>query len=92
MTIDNPMAFPRPSTDHGSWGRPGQDGMTLRDYFAGQALDEVYRSVCAEWDDPALRMSKPPGETAASWIPTTVANVSYAIADAMLAARQEPTS
>ena len=36
----NPLAFPRPSSEPGSSypGSLGQLGMTLRDWFAGQAL------------------------------------------------------
>ncbi len=33
MSIENPPAFPMGDPTHG-----GYDGMTLRDYFAGQAL------------------------------------------------------
>ena len=32
---ENPPAFPRDDT---TWGMYGERGMTLRDYFAGQAL------------------------------------------------------
>lgn len=86
---ENPNAFPFPA----EYGHPAAcGGMTLRDWFAGQALPEVFRSVTAEWDDPLLRLSKPQGATAATWIPTTVANVCYQIADAMLLARTERTS
>ena len=35
---DGGPAFPRSSADHGSYGHSEQDGMTLRDWFAGQAL------------------------------------------------------
>jgi hypothetical protein len=57
-----------------------QDGMTLRDYFAAAALPSVM-VLCAR--DTML-----PGET----IEEAFARKSLAIADAMLAARQEPTS
>ncbi len=41
MKPDNPPAFPRPNTvaDANAIGfKPGVPGMTLRDWFAGQAL------------------------------------------------------
>ena len=78
MKFDNPMAFPRPSTDHGSYGSLGQDGMTLRDYFAAAALPSVM-VLCAR--DTML-----PGET----MEQAFARKSLAVADAMLAARHEP--
>ena len=65
---DNPSAFPRDS--HG-----GGSGMTLRDYFAGQAVGSVMH-LCAR-DTLAL------GES----IEAAFARKAYAIADAMLAAR-----
>jgi hypothetical protein len=47
---ENPPAFPR--TDDAWWG--GEQGMTLRDYFAGQAL--VGALINNFWDD-AERMA-----------------------------------
>lgn len=35
---NNERAFPRPVSSTGSYTLPEQDGMTLRDYFASQAL------------------------------------------------------
>lgn len=78
----NPMAFPRPSTDHGSYGSPGQDGMTLRDYFAAAALGAL--RLDRAFVERASGMSLLPEEHAAK--------ICFAVADAMLAARQEPTS
>jgi hypothetical protein len=66
------MAFPRPSTDHGSYGSPGQDGMTLRDYFAAAALPTMIH-MSANGDD--------------GWNEDAVAAGAYLVADAMLAAR-----
>ena len=50
MTTYNPMAFPRPGFD-----KPArmQDGMTLRDYFAGQVVGGLitrptYKGTAAE--------------------------------------------
>lgn len=50
-----------------------KDGMTLRDYFAGQAMAEMIR----------LSMNQN-GE----WDPVTVAAGAYRVADAMLEARK----
>ena len=73
---DNPSAFPThdsaPTTDPRE--RILQGGMTLRDYFAGQAL--------------AMLASENGGDDGAGFYdPKTAAERSYAIADAMLAAR-----
>jgi hypothetical protein len=62
----NPSAFPRPSN--------GSYGMTLRDYFAGQALASI---PTRQWDhvgDGKAMM--------AAW-----AQCAYGVADAMLAER-----
>lgn len=96
---DGGFAFPRPmqpggySTSPGGTGvvswptNPGSSGMTLRDYFAGQALLALGEM------NPNL-----PGEDAAStseW-PEAVelakrkARWSYLLADAMLAERATP--
>ena len=70
MTIENPPAFPTDGRiQHGT----AYDGMTLRDYFAGQALASQGR-LPAHWDERSI----------VKW--------AYRVADAMLAARQEPTS
>jgi hypothetical protein len=42
MSVDNPPAFPRAATDYDTWGH---SGMTLRDYFAGQALMRMVDST-----------------------------------------------
>lgn len=52
----------------------GWPGMTLRDYFAGQTLDALTRSVLAYGDEP-------------DGFEDTIARYAYAIADAMLRAR-----
>lgn len=61
--IDNPPAFPNSL---------GRDGMTLRDYFAGQALIPVCQAV--RGIEPAVPASE-------------VARYAYGMADAMLRAR-----
>lgn len=65
--IDNPSAFPL--------GQAGNLGMTLLDYFAGQALPSVMH-LCA-------RDTLAPAES----ITQSFARKAYEIADAMLAER-----
>jgi hypothetical protein len=74
---DNPSAFPSEGEGHGN-PRYHSPGMTLRDWFAGQAV--------------AGRMANPSGSPAmehadALGIAEIVAEECYLIADAMLAAR-----
>jgi hypothetical protein len=64
---DNPQAFPR-THSHG----PSADGMTLRDWFAGQALAGVLQL---------------PGTFAVRVTQPEVAACCYEMADAMLAER-----
>lgn len=68
---DNPFAFP--STWDSSYNAVilTENGMTLRDYFAGKAMQGSV--VCEGPEFPN---------------PTTIANWSYAVADAMLKARE----
>ena len=72
--IDNPPAFPR--TGQG-FGNPNYDeaGMTLRDWFAGQALPEAMRWAFNNANDDFL-----PEEWASK--------IAFATADAMLAERE----
>lgn len=67
--MDNPPAFP--NTGNSSWNLRPAEGMTLRDWFAGQALAGI---MATETDD-----------TEYSFI--VVSHRAYAFADAMLAAR-----
>ena len=69
MKPDNPPAFPSLSPP-GSWDDPGH-GMTLRDWFAGQALVEL--SSLIEVNNPGTYK--------------VVASFSYQLADALLAER-----
>lgn len=53
---NNERAFPRPVSSTGSYTLPEQDGMTLRDYFASQALTGLLAnsaSPLAAWSDYA---------------------------------------
>lgn len=38
MMSENPQAFPMPASEHSQGGHFEENGMTLLDYFAGQAL------------------------------------------------------
>lgn len=74
--MDNPSAFP--SVCLGDPGHPASNpGMTLRDYFAGQAL----AGLCAnhEWLNNVSR--------AAESVTGTAAGSAFEFADAMLAKR-----
>ena len=73
---DGGPAFPRSATKgtSGTIVREAQDGMTLRDYFAGQALGSI---PLRAWDHVS------DGRIFDAW-----AKASYATADAMLAARE----
>ena len=71
---ENPPAFP--NTGNATWGLAADEGMSLRDYFAGQALGRL-----AGNDDTVARASwtDEPEKFLADW--------AYRIADAMLAER-----
>lgn len=75
---ENPAAFPMGNPTDG-----GHDGMTLRDWFAGQALagftaanDAMLRALAALAEEEGQNTSQ------------IVARLSYERADAMLAARE----
>ena len=69
--VENPPAFPEVPGDFN--GYEGRSGMTLRDWFAGQALACVYRRFLPD-SDPSL---------------DDLALQAYAIADAMLVERSK---
>ena len=84
---DNPPAFPRPSTANGT----RQDGMSLRDWFAGQALngflaDSSQRRIREACEEVEQFKDMGPLERAAV-VNKELAAGSYALADAMLAER-----
>lgn len=64
MPAPNPAAFP---------SEYGREGMTLRDYFAGEALAALIQTSTPRQLDATKRL----------------AEAAYIVADAMLAARQE---
>ena len=75
---DGGAVFPTKGTFHGA---PYQsDGMSLRDWFAGQALPAII-------SESMVRLFQQ-GATSEN-VATTLADSSYQIADAMLAARNE---
>jgi hypothetical protein len=73
-------AFP----SHGSMGEIADRGMTLRDWFAGQALMGL---VCSS-EDVACENQKNPLPEQISWS-EVIAKSAYRVADAMLKAREE---
>lgn len=70
-------AFPGSYT--GNNGMPiWSDGMTLRDYFAAKAMQALIQTPCGEWPDAPECQED-----------AHVSKAAYAMADAMLAAREE---
>jgi hypothetical protein len=77
-TKDGGFAFPCPADDKSGWS--AEYGMTLRDWFAGQALNGIVAGLCAsikEGDSALARVRF--DRTAAD---------AYYLANAMLAARE----
>lgn len=68
---DGGPAFPDPARADPDWSGPQVVGMSLRDYFAAQALAALYSDPRAARDQ----------------YPEDVAFVAYKVADAMLRAR-----
>ena len=70
---------------------PPTEGMTLRDYFAGQVLAGVYasgshRDVAAAIQDEGVRLS---ASELAAFTVVRIAAMVYEVADAMLAEREK---
>ena len=59
--------------------------MTLRDYFAGQAIAGVFRCIVSEEESATLREAS---QVTGTSIEEIVAKSAYQFADAMLAARE----
>lgn len=72
-------AYPRASSSRSSGFDAAQDGMSLRDYYAGQALG----LMCSSNIRDTGTFATPEGRK-------TVADVCFLMADAMLAARRAP--
>ena len=74
------MDRPQGATDPAFPGATGGAGMTLRDYFAAQAM-------IAFADNPSMRQSLQTGGANAAGAMTIAAGHAFAMADAMLRAR-----
>lgn len=87
MTVDDGgPAFPTEPKNHGYEGAEGTgagEGMTLRDYFATQAMAQLMRGP--EGPSDWRMRSSPEGRSFRSW----VAEDAYLFADAMLKARKQ---
>lgn len=81
--MDNPSAFPAPDerANDGSGIREGSSGMTLLDYFAGQALVEIVSRPLIHGLS-TLHPNSP-------MHPDKAATLAYWYAEAMLAERQK---
>jgi len=75
---DNPPAFP--NTGNSTWSLQPTDGMTLRDWFAGQALPAIISATSAGQHQPLM-----PGNGVT--LIQAMARDAYDLADAMLAER-----
>ncbi len=84
MKTDGGPAFPIPCQDGGI---PIQDGMSLRDWFAGQAMNGLVHDILIEqhWEDVLMKEGLETSE-----FPAFLAQLSYATAYAMLAERAKP--
>lgn len=71
-TDDNPSAFPNPED---AWNSR-EWGLTMRDWFAGQAINGVVAHLGPGQGDSS------------SGVPATIAEAAYEIADAMMEARK----
>ena len=80
---DGGSAFPseQPECQDNTWNQTFDPGMSLRDWFAGQALVSVLSAL----GDMKIGRDNPAGQQRA------VAMVAYDIADAMIAQRTEAT-
>lgn len=76
----NEPAFP--NTGNSNWGMDPTLGMTLRDWFAGQALSGVISATSSGNNFPMMREDEVSMEPA-------MARAAYLMADAMLTARAE---
>jgi hypothetical protein len=78
VIMNNPPAFPCPQGVPPSLG-----GMTLRDYFAARGMETLMTKVVSELE------SKHRSIEVAQKITNVYASMCYAMADAMLKAREE---
>ena len=87
---DGGPAFPVDDRYHADGRVHGSNGMTLRDYFAGQALGEIIRREIREIREDRRKIDCFALEDSSDVPAHTMhlASESYAIADAMLASRE----
>ena len=78
--MNNPPAFPT-TKPLDSWGDPNQ-GMTLRDYFAARGMETLMTKVVSELGSKHRSIEE------AQKIKNVYASMCYAMADAMLKARE----
>lgn len=78
---DGGQAFPVPADDKAGWH--SQEGMSLRDWFAGQALAGLY--ACRDLQLAALHDQ---AKTGSGDFDACMAKQAYLQADAMIAARK----
>jgi hypothetical protein len=83
MMSKNPPAFPseQHETLGGTWNQTYCDGMSLRDYFAGQVMTAAFNAT----------HGNDYGRDGNDHMPLS-AKMAYRYADAMLAERAKPTS
>lgn len=86
MKPENPPAFPVSSIDGFT-----QHGMTLRDWFAGQAIMGICAGLCSHPTSPDTDPARPP-RAMDKFIYSHAAHDAYTIADAMLAERSKDQS
>ena len=75
---DGGQAFPVPADDKAGWH--SQEGMSLRDWFAGQALAGITAGLCSDVSNGSRAFDRVGFSHAAQ--------DSYNLADAMIAARK----
>ena len=81
---ENPLAFPRAAAFGDGCHDWGQEGMTLRDYFAAAALQGMLN---ADYATPDLRKSGEEIFVDQKWV-SLCGEQAYRFADAMLKARE----
>ena len=79
-------AFPLSTVDPYERSVTTCDGMTLRDYFAAKAMQAIYAAQ-VEWQSTGC-----PADAESLQVMEDVAGDAYALADAMLKAREQCTS
>lgn len=84
---DGGPAFPVPEENYMSDGSYSNTGMTLRDWFAGQAIPELIRIV----ERATAGRDDVPDSTAGKVAAKVVAIQAYQMADAMIQARKAKT-